>query len=565
MDQGAGADYPTLRQFHAPTGWVQTIKLSLLGKVSSLLSFQDRIQVVNGEETNAMYDIRSITSKCPDGTKSNEGSAFAESECVACSGGFYSSGSECVPCSSPTCNAAGQMLRVCSGNNDSYCGQCTNKPAGILSEYTGPASSYDSGSDCPWVYLPPCPIATYSAQVSGVFAVNHTATVCENCPPWSTTSAPGQTNVRQCSCLGGGTMGADNTCTLPSPYNVLPGVCPPLTECSAISYAEFPFFLQAACSASIMDTPLGVCRCQPGEYIAQVYPKKCEVCPAHLYSPVGESCVRCPPYGEPSLDRSSCRCTAGTVDVDLTEDTIECMCGQGKGFSVQLGCYTCAANTYSASTLTLGLTPWTQSKQCINCELGKYAAPGATQCSSCPAGTFRDAAVQQCTQCPAGQYATNPTTRQSCTDCQTSCGGRRQTPCPTDARLFVCADCPPVRANAVANGLDNCATACVQGFYELDGVCVPCSQFNNVTCPSGNILIPCGTYTNAGCAPCANSSMPLYYARYAVSRGGGPSTSCAWECIEGYTAKSLSWVRGGTDIWDCVKEGAWSMFDIFTV
>ncbi len=117
----------------------------------------------------------------------------------------------------------------------------------------------------------------------------------------------------------------------------------------------FPFFLQATCSASIMDTPPCVCRCQPGEYISQVYPKKCEVCPAHLYSPVGEACVRCPPYGEPSLDRSTCQCAAGRVDEDLAEDTIPCVRGQGKGFNAQLGCYTCAAR--ANMTYRLGSAP----------------------------------------------------------------------------------------------------------------------------------------------------------------------------------------------------------------
>lgn len=565
LDQSPDERSPVLRQFHAPTGWVQTIKASSLLKVASLLSFSDRIQLAYGEDSNSIYDIQASPTKCPEGTMSREGSALSESDCIACGSGYYSTGGDCVACSSPACNAAGQMLVICSGNNDSYCGRCTNKPSGQLSNYTGPASSYDSGSDCPWVYLPPCPIATYSASVSGVFAVNRTATVCVNCPPWSTTSLSGRTSVRQCSCLGGGTLGTDNTCTVPSPFTVFPFVCPPLTSCSVPSYGVFPFPLQTTCSASIMDTPFGVCRCQPGEYIAQIYPKKCETCPAHLYSPVGESCVRCPPYGEPSLDRSACRCAAGTVDVDLAEDTLQCVCGQGKGFDVQRGCYTCAVNQYTPEILTLGPNPWTQSKECMECSLGTWAAPGDTECSPCPTGTFRDATVQQCTQCPAGQYATDPTTRESCTDCSIECGGRKQTPCPTDAGLFVCVDCPPVRANAAPNGLDNCATACAEGFFERDNECVGCTQFDDTTCPAGNILIPCGVYSDSACAPCANASMPLYYAQYVASGMGSPSTSCAWECIQGYTAKSSAWIGDGNDIWICAKEKAWSLFDLFTV
>lgn len=565
LDQGSDESYPVLRQFHAPTGWVQTIKTSSLAKVSSLLSFSDHIQLAYGEDANLVYDIQASASKCPAGTMSREGGAFAESECMACGSGFFSTGGDCVPCSSPACTAAGQMLVICSGNNDSYCGRCTNKPSDYPSNYTGPATSYDSGSDCPWVYLPPCPIATYSASKAGVFEANKTSTVCVNCPPWATTSASGRTSVTQCSCLGGGTMGADNTCNIPSPFTNMPGTCPPLTACSVPSYSAFPFPLQTTCSASIMDTPLGVCRCQPGEYIAQIFPKRCETCPAHLYSPVGESCVRCPPYGEPSLDRSTCRCAAGTVDVDLAEDTIQCVCGPGKGFDGQRGCYTCAANQYTTEILTLGSSPQSQTKGCLGCYPGTWSAPGAAGCFPCPAGTFRDNTVQQCTQCPAGQYATDPTTSGSCTDCSAQCGGRKQTPCPTDAKLFVCVDCPPVRANAVPNGLDNCATKCVDGFFESDDECTPCTQFDDITCPAGNNLIPCGVYSDAACVPCANASMPLYYARYVTGERGLPSASCAWECIEGYTARSSAWVGDGTDIWMCAKERAWTVFDIFTV
>ena len=564
LDQGSDEAYPTLRQFHAPTGHVQTVRTSSLAKVSKLLSFSDRIQLANGEDANFIYDIQVVPSNCPAGTMSREGGAFADTECLACGSGFYSSGGACVSCSQPACTAAGQMLVTCAGNNDSYCGQCTNKPSGQFSNYTGHASSYGSGSDCPWVYLPPCPLAMYSAAVSGVFAANKTATVCVNCPPWSTTSASGRTSVRQCSCLGGGVLGADNTCSIPSPFTVMPFVCPPLTSCSSPTYGNFPFPIQALCSSSIMDTPLGVCRCQPGEYISQIYPKQCDACPAHLYSPMGESCVRCPPYGEPSLDRSACRCLAGTQDMNLADDAIECVCGEGRGFNSRDGCYSCAANQYSADFLTLGPTPWAQTKECLACEPGTWADPGAGQCSPCPAGTYLDATVQRCAQCPAGQYATNPATSESCTDCAIACGGRKQTQCPTDASRFVCVDCPPTRANAVPNGLDNCATSCVEGFFEMDGECVGCAGFNATTCPAGNILVPCGVYSDAACVSCTNASMPLYYARW-VGGGDQPSMSCAWECIEGYTAKSSAWVGDGVDIWICAKASAWSMFDLFTV
>jgi hypothetical protein len=559
LDQGSDESYPMIRQFHAPTGQVQTIRRSSLAQVSKLLGFADRIQVASGENYDLIYDIKANFSICTEGSMSLEGGAYAVTDCVGCGSGFYSSGGACVSCSSPNCTFAGQMTMLCAGNNDSYCGQCTNRPTNTPSRYTGPATAYDSGSDCPWVYLAPCPIGMYSAIVSG-------ATYCVNCPPWATTSAVGRTNIYQCICLGQGTFTSDKTCVVPSPYITLPGVCPPLTACSAATYNAFPFPIQATCSSSITDTQFGVCRCQPGEFISQVYPKQCDTCPDHLYSPVGESCVRCPPYGEPSLDHSACRCVAGTSDVDLADDVISCVCGEGSGFGAVKGCYKCGVNQYSATTLTLSLTPWTQSKACIPCAMGTWADPGAAQCSPCPTGTYRDATVEQCSQCPTGQYATNPASSAYCINCQTACGGRKQTQCPTDPSLFVCVDCPPVRANAAPNGLDDCATTCIEGHYELDGECVACTLFDATSCPSGNALVQCGLYSDAACVACVNASKPLYYAQW-VGASSGPSKSCAWECMAGYTAKALTLpvMDGDSGMWICAKENTWSIFDMFTV
>jgi hypothetical protein len=564
VDQGANEFAPVLRQFHAPSGQIQTIRAAIMAKVSGLLSFSDRIQTVNGDDSNYVYDIQAVTSNCPSGTMSREGNAYSDAECIPCGNSFYSSGGACVPCSVPSCTLAGQRLIVCSGNSDSYCGQCTNKPSDQLSAYTGAATSYDSGSDCPWVFLPPCPVSTYSAAVSGVYVAGQTATVCVNCPPWSTTSVSGQTSVSQCVCMGMGAMGAANTCIVPSPFAVLPAACSSFRPCFAITYNAFPFPITETCSYSIMDTPVGVCRCQPGEYIDQIFPKRCSTCPSHLYSPVGESCIRCPPYGEPSLDSSTCRCAGGTHDIDLAEDTIQCVCGPGSGFNVLNGCFQCPANQYNAATLTLSSTPWVQTKACVPCAPGTWSLPGASKCSPCPFGTYRDAALQQCTSCPIGQYTADPTTVYACTACVSECGGRKQTPCPTDETLYVCVDCPPGRAHSVPNGEDDCATACVEGFYELDEECVECMRFDGASCQAGSILIPCGIYSDAACAQCTNASKPLYYAQWAGT-AGGPSTSCAWECIAGYSAKSATWVGDEIEIWMCIKENAWTVSDIFTV
>jgi len=138
--------------------------------------------------------------------------------------------------------------------------------------------------------------------------------------------------------------------------------------------------------------------------------------------------------------------------------------------------------------------------------------------------------------------------------------------CPTDPSLLVCSECAPPRANSIQQGLD-CATACLDGFFEEDYACTPCTQFNATTCPAGSALVPCGSYTDAGCVPCASDTMPLNNAEWAYlpDYPGGPSAKCAWRCVDGYTARSQPLPAGVVPRWECVAQGTWSVWDLFTV
>ena len=556
LDQGTGESYPTIRQFHAGTGAVRTIKKLNNQNINSLLSFTDRLSVVYND--NALFTLSLQTLPCPEGSVSREGGAFSASDCITCTNGFYASGDTCQPCTQVTCTDVGRRPVQCKGNSDSYCGYCSNKPAGTSSAYTGPATVYDGWTDCPWVYTPPCPVGYYKSGAQ-----------CLLCPPWSTTISTGATGISQCKCISG-SMDANFTCIVPSSYTALPPRCNPLTQCQAASVPSFPFPIIETCSSSFIDSPDGVCLCQPGEYIAQIYPKVCALCPAYLYSPNGQNCLVCPPYAEPSLDGTACRCISGTKDTALTARNPTCVCDAGMGFSAQRGCYQCVENTYNSASLLLTSTPWLQTKFCVPCAPGTYAGTGQSACTACPAGKYRESGMAACSECSKGKYATDPTRGSSCTSCQTQCQGLKQSQCPTDPSLYVCSACPPVRANAVYNGADDCASSCRSGYYEdfeRNGDCVRCTTFNSVTCPAGNVLVPCGKYNDASCAPCANKSKPVYFSEWYQDNLelGVASKGCSWRCVDGYVEQRSPGADQDNGVWMCVKIRGFSVFDLFTI
>jgi hypothetical protein len=335
----------------------------------------------------------------------------------------------------------------------------------------------------------------------------------------------------------------------------------------------FPFPILPSCTSFDTDTFTGVCPCQPGEYIQQIYPKICSTCPAGFYSPMGRDCRVCPYLTEPSSDQSTCRCAAGTHDVALTQAEPSCVCGPGKAFNPSTGCTNCPENTYNGAirglasgTFIISFISIPEPMQCIQCPEGMWSPAGASECMQCPLGQFRQHLDTLCQSCPMGTYAPNPSVSQ-CVECSAECSGRRETKCPTDDNLLMCSDCPAPRENSAFNGKRDCATSCNTGFYELDGKCVECAPYSKATCPEGNRLIDCTPYADAGCIGCVNTSMPLNFAvwSYVSNAPGGPSLSCAWECEAGFLPRHTPLPDGVEAAWECVKAGDWSVWDIFTI
>ena len=554
VDRYSNGQFAYVRQFHAPTSTVSTVQASpfTFSQISSLAASQHGV-VAASQRAYYIYNVSQQS--CPPGTTSLAGNAWGKSDCVACATSYYSGASGCMPCSTPTCSLPGQLLVPCQLDADAYCGSCTNKPAGN-SRYVGASSipvTASGGGDCAWVYTAPCPVGYY----------NSTGNACAICPPWSTTANNGSRSLSQCFCLGGGRW-VNGACVITSPFASNPALCHPLVQCAAYVEPSSVFPVLPYCTSFDVDSRVGVCPCQPGEYIEQIYPKVCTACPAGLYSPSGRGCRVCPYMTEPSVDRTSCRCAAGTRDIALDLADPQCVCGPGKAFNPSVGCTPCPDNTYSTAVRGYG-TPM-QTLQCIRCPAGTWAQQGSTSCSQCPFGKYREFSGAGCQSCSAGSYAPNPTLA-LCVDCVPSCGGRRETQCDTDSELHMCSNCPAPRANAAFNGKRDCATSCNPGYYEADGECVRCNRYYKANCPAGNRFVKCGSYSDAGCVACVNASMPLNFAvwSYQSDMPDGPSLACEWVCEAGYSPKRPSLPGGVEAEWECVKAGEWSVWDLFTL
>jgi hypothetical protein len=527
-----------IRQFHVYTSTVTTVQVTpfLFAQITGITASHSGIFA----QSQRQYFIYSASWEyCPAGTSSLPGNAFAASGCTPCPAFYYSDkvSGVCKRCSSPACTLPGQLLAPCQPDADAYCGSCANKPSLKTSKYTG-ASSIPTPGDCEWVYTPPCPAGYYSNK-----------DVCSSCPVWSTSDS-GSTSISSCRCLGGALL---DSCVIPSPF-LLPAACGPLEACDAYTEPVSQFPILPSCTSLDTDSYAGVCPCQAGEYIQQIYPKVCTPCPAGLYSPAGRGCRVCPYLAEPSSFKSSCRCAVGTYDVDLTQD-LSCVCGPGNAFFASIGCIPCPVNAYTP-------TPRAYDSQadvmCIQCPEGMWAAASSSACVECPLGQFRQQ-EDTCQSCQVGAYAPDPTTP-LCVECSAGCNGRREIQCPTDSSLFMCSDCPPPRPNSAFNGQRDCATSCHPGFYELDNACVACAEYRKTTCPAGNRLVACSPYADAGCIGCVNSSMPLNFAAWSYKSDSidGPNLVCEWQCMAGYSLQRFA-------SWECVKAGEWNVWDLFTV
>ena len=538
VDKYTNEENSVIRQFHVLSYTVQTIYVMPSNYFNEIISVGNKIMI--RIERNYQF-LQANAALCPAGSSSLTGGALTVGGCISCGSGFYSDAfaGACKNCSMIVCDQPGKMLVPCELDADAYCGQCTNKPVGDT-VYTGPSSitgTSSGGGDCLWAYTPPCP--------RGYYASNG---LCVNCPAWSTTPSAGSTLLSQCMCLGNGVW-TDGVCVVPA------------------SLVLFP--LLPSCSDYTIDSPDGICPCEPGEYIQQINPKICTPCQPGSYSAAGTACVSCPERTEPSMDRSTCRCAGGLHDAsDVTSKTPQCECGPGKAFlRTPLMCKNCAENTFNAAVVD-SLSADTLST-CQSCAPGTFSGSGASVCAQCPFGTYRVAnSPFGCQSCLIGMYASDPT-YDSCVTCSETCeNGAKESPCPTDPDRFICSECAEtIRANSHLNGARDCATSCNTGYFERDNECVRCADFDQFSCTNGSLHVRCGLYSDAACVPCVNDSMPLNYAvwKYSPLLAGGPNAVCEWTCEPGYVPTQTPLPGGVPSAWECVLAGAFNAWDLFTI
>jgi hypothetical protein len=192
----------------------------------------------------------------------------------------------------------------------------------------------------------------------------------------------------------------------------------------------------------------------------------------------------------------------------------------------------------------------------------KGDACAACNTASCPVGQYRsactanaDGVCQPCTKadksnaaystagvpyntdtcawaCNTGYYKTGGLCR-ACT--ATSCAiGQYRSPClsESDGACLACT-IKPASSDFVAPGspynANNCAWACVGGYYQSGGACYQCTS---TACATGQYRSKCTATSDGRCVPCTN---PIPQ-NAVYSSAGSPydSNSCAWVCNPGY-------------------------------
>ena len=96
------------------------------------------------------------------------------------------------------------------------------------------------------------------------------------CRQWSNSSA-GATSLLQCLCMARGS-GANGSCTIPSPFQILPA-CSPLSTCKAYVQQLFPFALMALPVRRPTNALAGRAGASPGRGSSRFSPRSSRIAP----------------------------------------------------------------------------------------------------------------------------------------------------------------------------------------------------------------------------------------------------------------------------------------------
>lgn len=248
----------------------------------------------------------------------------------------------------------------------------------------------------------------------------------------------------------------------------------------------------------------------------------CRDCPNNLVGN-GLWCEYCRGFRVPYWDSTYCVCHKSTS----SDEDGNCLCGPGREFG-ESGCRACPVNTFSTQVLTIQNEWWLDYMECEACAAGNYSLEGATGCVECPFGMFRGEQDAACRYCEQGYYATNTTTGESCSACNTSCNLHEYAvDCPNWPGFYVCELCEDIPNNSHRiKGLE-CDWRCDEGFYldVTNGTCAACDT--NQTCPPGFQYQNCTSFAQSNCdQPCDGAGLPTWNAEY--------YDGCNWRCVQGY-------------------------------
>lgn len=408
---------------------------------------------------------------CPPRSRSRRGA-----ECSLCPDETYSTGTQCVACSNPSCPPGFGFVN-CSDAADAFCRPCTES------------------APYPFRYGPFCEVVPQYPCPPGYFGFSD-CFPCASRPLWMLGDG-------LCQCLNI-SLAANQTCAVPSPLPERPQWVEAL-RCT---------YLDANC------TDLGC-------YLASAQPRQCLQCPAGKFAPDGLECSSCAGFRQPAPARDMCVCRPPSR---VSDDGSACVCPAGHAAGGEPGCAPCQAGTVKEADTELpdDFGPFTEGR-CSFCLPGEEPAHGSrVHCSPCPLGKYREGAMTLCGDCPdAPSFALDASTSASCRPCSRACApGESWDPCPVNSTFFACRPCVSAsRYRQFVGAGERCEWSCQPGFYEYNGDCFPCTAR---TCPAGFQLTPCSRLEDAHCrVPCRSDTKP---ADHSVWLPG-----CAWECEQGFS------------------------------
>ena len=520
---------------------------------------------------------------CPLGTFMNAQSAEAESDCKACTAGYYCNdtalanpvgrcfeGYYCIgSAESPTptpddatggicpvgsfCPEGSQSFTSCADGsyaNTTGTATCTECPEGYYCTFGSETPIIcPAGHYCPagtGATIPECPIGTFSAaegessismctactagsycETPALEAVTGPCTAGYYCPEGSYTDQGGNDTVSEHICFEG------HYCVAGSPY---PDACPPGTFTAAegnialgnCTSCTAGYYCETSGLSAVTDECAGGYYCSGGASIATPNATAGDaggdICDA------GEFC----PAGSPSPQS----CDAGSYNpLELQTECVNCPAG-----------YFCVGGStdYSSSA----------------CPLGHYC-PNGTRYNNefpCPVGTIGTStglqSVEGCTECPAGSYcdtAGSDTVTSTC-DGGFVCSGGSSSQAPTVVNGYICPEghfCEPgATFETVCTagmycgsvGLSEPTANCSSGYYCLGGatVATPTDGVTGDVCPAGHYCVegatfpaecPVGTFSSStGAADdsvCMDCTAGSYCNESGIAEVSGP-------CPEGF-------------------------------